>query len=70
MDKKNIKLVPRANFADHRQVTETFSITLSGIFLPTQIIYQGITKWSNHWSNEEKAIQLIEKVLLPYVRRA
>ena len=22
----------------------------------------------NHWSNEEKAIELIEKVLLPYVK--
>ena len=32
MDKKNEKLVPIANSADYRQVTGTFSITLSGIF--------------------------------------
>ena len=32
MDKKNKKLVPIANSADYRQVTETFSITLSGFF--------------------------------------
>ena len=34
MDKKNGKLVPITNSADYRQVTGTFSITLSGIFLP------------------------------------
>ena len=82
MDKK--KLVPIENSADYHQVTGTFSITLSGIFLPMQIIYQGqtdrrhsklkfpeefnITHSVNHWSNEEKVIELIEKVLLPYVR--
>ena len=49
-----------------------------------QIIYQGetncchpkfkfpekfnMTHSVNHWSNEEKAIELIEKVFLPYVR--
>ena len=77
-------LVPIANSADYRQVTGTFAITLSGIVLPMQIISQGqtdhchpkfkfpdefnITYSVNHWSNEEKAIELTEKVLLPYVR--
>ena len=37
------KLVPIANSADYRQVTGTFSITFSGIFLPMQIIFQGQT---------------------------
>ena len=40
MDKNNEKLEPIANSADYRQVTGTFSITLSDIFLPMQIIYQ------------------------------
>ena len=72
MDKKNEKLVPIANSADYRQVTGTFSITVSSIFSPMQIIYKGQTdrcypKFKfpeefnirhsvNHWSNEEKAI--------------
>ena len=43
MYRKNEKLVPIANPADYRQVTGTFSITLSGIFLLMQIIYQGQT---------------------------
>ena len=84
MNKKNEKLLPIVNSADYDQVTETFSITLSGISLLMQIIYQGhsdrclpkfkfpeefnITHNINHWSIEEKAIALIEKVLLPYVR--
>lgn len=85
MDKKNEKLVPIANSADYRQVTGTFSISLSGVFLPMQIIYQGktarchptfdfpeefnITHSINHWSNEEKSIELINKVLVPYVQK-
>ena len=84
MDKKNEKLVPIANSADCRQIIGNISITFSRVFLSTQIIYQGqsdlchpklkfpeefnITHSVNHWSNEEKAIELIEKVLLPYVR--
>ena len=84
MNKKNEKLLPIVNSADYHQVTETFSIPLSGISLLMQIIYQGhsdrclpkfkfpeefnITHNINHWSIEEKAIALIEKVLLPYVR--
>ena len=43
MDKKNEKLKSITNFANYCQVTGTFSITLSAIFLPIQIIYQGQT---------------------------
>ena len=83
IDNMNENVRPIANSGDYRQVTET-SITLSGIFLPMQIFCQGqtdcchpkfkfpeefnITHCVNHWSNEEKSIELIEKVLLPYVR--
>ena len=84
MDKKNEKLVMIANSVNYHQVTWTFSFTLSGIFLPTQIIYQkmkncfhaklnspeefNITHSVNHWSNM-KAIKLIEKIILPYVKK-
>ena len=85
MDKTNVEFVPITNLLDYRQVTGTFSITLSGSFLPIQIIYQGktnqchpkfkfpdefnITHTPNHWSNEGKTIDLIEKVLVPYVKK-
>ena len=43
MDKKNEKLVSITIFSNYRQVTGAFSITLSDIFLPIQISYQGQT---------------------------
>ena len=76
--KRKNKLVPIGISAYYHQATGTFSITLSGIFLPMQIIYQdhtdhchpkfkfpeefNITYSVNEWSNEEKAIELIEKI--------
>ena len=67
-------MVPIANSADYHQVTGTFFITLSAIFLPIETIYHGkknhcyakfnfpekfnITHNVNHWSNGEKAIEL------------
>ena len=67
-------MVPIANSADYHQVTGTFFITLSAIFLPIETIYHGktnhcyakvnfpekfnITHSVNHWSNGEKAIEL------------
>ena len=84
MAKKNEKLVPIVNSVDYCQVTGTFSITISDIFLHMQIIYQGqtdrchpnfkfpekfsITHSVNHWSSKQKVIELIEKILLPYGR--
>ena len=74
MDKKNEKLVPIENSPDYCQVTGTLSITLSDIFLPMQIIYQGqtdrchpkfklpeefnITYSVNYWSNEDKLVEI------------
>ena len=67
-------MVPIANSADYHQVTGTFFITLSAIFLPIETIYHGktnhyyakfnfpekfnITHNVNHWSNGEKEIDL------------
>ena len=67
-----------------KQVTETFTVTMSGRFLPMQLIYEGksprclpqgitfpenfnLTFTPNHWSNEDKVIEHLEKVVFPFV---
>ena len=85
MDKTNEKFVPISDSADYRQITGTFSVTASGKFLPIQLIYQGktdrchpkfkfpkefhVTHTLNHWSNERKAIELVNNILIPYVKQ-
>jgi len=44
--KKNSKNVTIVGSSDKRSITATFSITLSGIFLPMQLIYGGKTQKS------------------------
>ena len=62
-----------------------FGCTITGDFLPIQIIYKGKTKkclpsfafppdWQatfshNHWSNESTMHDYINKILLPYVKK-
>ena len=49
--------------------------TLSGKFVPPQIIYQGnglpegwnVTHSENQWSNEQTMQEYVENVLIPYV---
>ena len=69
---------------DKRQITATFIVSATGAFLPIQLIYQGATKMclrkykfpkefnvtytKNHWSNLEKCVDLIEKIISPYLR--
>ena len=68
---------------DKRQITAVFSGTMSGIFLPMQLIYQGKTpkclpavqfpsNWNvtftdNHWSNETTMLEYLEKIIFPYI---
>ena len=69
-----------------KQIKGTFTITLSGSFLPMQLIYKGMinhclpkgvdfaadfdaTCMANHWSNESKAIQQLEKIVFPCVEK-
>ena len=68
---------------DKRQITAVFGITLSGDFLPPQLIYQGTTPkclpsirfpagWDvtfseNHWSNESTMQDYLNKILFPYI---
>ena len=83
--KKGCKSVPIAGSADKRMITATFSITLTGEFLPIQLIYGGkITKSipavsfpsdfvisvnKNHYSNEKEALNMLENIIIPYVEQ-
>ena len=65
------------------QITAVFCAALSGELLPLQLIYQGKTaaclprsafpsEWNvtytpNYWSNEQKTMEHIHKIILPYV---
>ena len=85
MNKTNKKYVLIRNSSDNRQVTGTFLVTLSGKFLPLQIIYQdkmsrghakchflsefNVTHTENHSSNEGKAMELVKHILISYVRK-
>ena len=69
---------------DKRQITATFSISMTGSFLPIQLIYEGktrrcllnydfpkgfnVTYSPNHWSNTEKSVELFQKVMFPYLK--
>ena len=69
--------------ADKRQISATFAVTLSGAFLPMQLLYQGKTNHChsnfafpegfhihhtpNHWANEETVWLFTEEVIVPYV---
>jgi len=69
---------------DKQQITAVVCGSLTGNLLPFQLIYQGktaaclpkvtlpqdwhITCTDNHWSNEQKTLEYIELVLLPYIK--
>ena len=77
------KRVEVAGLGDKRQLTATFADTLSGAFLPMQLLYQGKTDRShpkftfpdgfhiyhspNHWANEGTVSLFYQKVIIPYV---
>ena len=79
---EGLKRIKVAGLGD-RQFTAVFVASLSGDFLPPQIIYAGktlrclpstrfpedldITFTENHWANEKTTEAYIEKVLVPYV---
>ena len=66
------------------QITATFTVSTKAAFLPTQLIYQGVTErclpkykfpkefnvtyTKNHWSNFEKCVDFFEKIILHYLR--
>ena len=83
MEVKGSKRVEIAGMNDKRQITAVFCGTLAGEFLPPQLIYQGktsacfpryqfpddwhVTCTPNHWSNEDKMKEYIEKMIIPYI---
>ena len=84
MAKQNSKSVSIARTEDKRSITGTFTITLSGHFLPMQLVYGGKTKQRlprftfpdgfslsynpKHFSNAMESIKLINKIIIPYVQ--
>ena len=66
-----------------KDITGTFAITLTGKFLPMQLIYKGKTKRSlpkfkfpnsfsvtfteNHWLNTDKSVEFFEEIIFPYL---
>lgn len=85
MAQKGSKRVEVVGLTDKRQITAVFGASLTGDFLPVQVIYQGKTrkclpavdfppKWHvtatpNHWSNESTMVSYIEKIMVPYVKQ-
>ena len=83
MAKEGSKRVEIVGADDKRQITAVFGRTMSGDFLPPQLIYQGKTSkclpkiefpnnwhvtWSeNHWSNQQTMEDYVLKILLPYI---
>ena len=83
MAKEGSKRVEIAGINDKRQITAIFANTMSGDFLPPQIIYSGkttkclpsitfpddwhVTYTQNHWANEVTTEDYINNILLPYV---
>ena len=83
MEAKGTKRVVIVGLGDKRQITAVLCGAMSGEFLPPQLIYQGkttaclphhnfpedwhVTCTPNHWSNEDKMMEYIEKIILPYV---
>ena len=81
--KKGTKDVPLKGMTDKRCITATFAVSLSGTFLPVQLIYGGKTKKSlprfkfprsfslsvnkTHYSNEKEALKYLREIILPYV---
>ena len=97
-DQTGIKIVPSSTWTMHAQgsrrveavgvndkrlITAVFCGSLTGDFLPIQVIYQGstnrchpryqfppdwdITHAPKHWSNEQTMVQYIENIIIPYV---
>ena len=85
MEAEGSKRVAIAGIDDKRQITAVLSVTMSGHFLPPQIIYKGTTRRSlptvkfpagwivtfteNHWANELTTLQYIDEILLLYVKQ-
>ena len=84
MAKKGSASVTIEGSEDKRMITGTFAVTLSGRFLPIQLIYGGKTNQSipkvsfpkgfslsanpKHFSNTAESVKFFEEIILPYVK--
>ena len=83
MDKEGSKRVEISGANDKRQITAVFCGSLTGDFLPLQLIYKGksprchprfqfpsdwhVTHSPKHWSTEQTMVQYITKIIVPYI---
>ena len=84
MAKEGSRRVEMQGYGTKSQITAVFGGTLSGDFLPIQVVYKGKTKrchpkfafpndWhithsDNHWSNSLTMNDYFTKIILPYVK--
>ena len=85
MEKVGSKRVEIAGLQDKRQITAIFAGSLSGEFLPIQLVYQvktekcypavtfpdnwHITCTPTHWCNKQTTLDYIAKIIIPYFNR-
>ena len=85
MEEQGTKRIEVIGKDDQRQVSAVFGGTMTGDFLPPQLIYEGkaerclpwykfpaawyVTQSESHWSNKTTMKQYIEKIVLLYVTR-
>ena len=82
---KGEKTVPIKDIDDKRQITATFTFSMTAKLLPIQLIYEektprclprfdfqadfNVTLSDNHWSNTEKSTERFEKVIFLYLKQ-
>ena len=80
LNETGTKSLPLQGKGKKKQITGTFAVSMTGDFLPMQLIYEGKTPrclpkdvdvvfTPNHWSNEEKSKQLLDNVIFPYLKK-
>ena len=85
MDKLGSSRVEVTGVNDKRLITAIFCGSLTGDFLPIQVIYKGkttrfhphyefpsdwhVTHSPKHWSNEDTMLDYIREIIIPYVER-
>ena len=84
MEVEGAKRVEVAGKDDKWQITADFAGSMTGDFLPPQLVYKGKTEcclpqyqfpesWdiifsANHWSNEQTMKRYVENIILPYIK--
>ena len=85
MAEHKLKRVEVSGIEDKQQITATFAASLSGSFLPVQLVYQGktskchpsidcpnnwhITHSPNHWCNESTMILYVQLIIVSYAQK-